>query len=138
MARNKPAKLRNSSKMVIGPILLTVVAVWLLMKLSQPVVDMRRVKAETQPIAAENKRLLTENRLLRQNLADLQTPEGVEAEAHRQGWIKPGERRLVFTTPPPAEPELKVLKKVGPKQPSLFDRIYQWSRAKALGEPAKP
>jgi len=108
---------------------LALLAIWVLGKFSAPFVQLRRVKMETIPLQAEKLRLHRENRLLQEKMQEMRTPQGLRKEAHRQGWIEPGERRIVFLEPPPpqdqqAQPERKT--------PSLFSRLRAWARAKAF------
>ncbi len=109
-------------------LLVGLAAAWMLWKYSDPFVDLRRVRMETLPLQAEKKRLEKENPRLERSIAEMQTEAGRRQQAHRYGWIQPGERRIVFLEPPQ---EVKETPRPPGKGPSLFSRLRAWTRAKA-------
>jgi len=121
--------MNQSGRSLFLPIFLTLLAAWLFWSLSRPFVLTRRLKMEIRPLQVESKRLEQENPLLEQRLNQAETPETLEREAHRAGWIKPGERRLVFL-PPPSAAQPEVIRPPA-RGPSLFSRMRDWARKTA-------
>jgi hypothetical protein len=116
-------------KKVLLLIVLSIAAAWLLWSASGPFVLARRLKMEVEPLQAEKRRLGAENRQFEQRLREMQTPEILQMEARRQGWIKPGERRLVFLRPPSQERmEPPAARK---NCASLFSQARRWAQIKA-------
>lgn len=110
---------------IVGSLVLS----WLLWNFSDPFVLLRRTKLELGPLEAETARLQQENLVLKQQVEGMKTAQAMEMEAHRQGWVKPGERRLVFVEPPSAQPPLVIPQK--DEDTSAFARARSWAAAKA-------
>ncbi len=85
---------------------------------------------EAKPLQEEKERLIAENHLLTQRIKEMRTPRALEIEAHRRGWIKRGERRLVLVKPPADQKELPLLSE---ESSSLFSRMRDWARTRAAG-----
>jgi len=101
----------------------------MLWKVSEPFVLVRELKAETAPLEAEASRLRAENRQLEEEIAQLDTPEMLELEARRQGWINPGERRIVFRKSAESKPSPYV--PAPEANTPLFDEVEQWAHDRA-------
>jgi hypothetical protein len=111
-------------------VLISLVVIWGLLKFSTPFVELRRLKLEVPALEQESHKLTEENKALRKGLEDLKTPEGLRVEAHKQGWLGSGERRLVFIEPSPSEMGLP--EPPATDEPPVFDKMHDWSRR--LGE----
>ena len=116
----------NRFSYIFLPILVALAAIWLLTKYSAPFVDLRREKATLWLPMQENKRLREENRLLTKRIEGIKTPEGLRLEAHRLGWLHPGERRKVFMKPAPQKSDKSPRMEV--KEPPLFTKMQAWVR----------
>lgn len=117
-ARPKPA---------VALIIVSLLAIWILWKISGPFVELRRTKLAAAPLQGEKQRLQRENLRLQKELQKIQSPEGMRIEAHKQGWLAPGERRLVFIAPETVE----VKPAPPPRTKPAFTRAWTWSRNKA-------
>jgi hypothetical protein len=71
---------------------------------TEPVLATYRTGLEIRHLQQEVAREAKINDLLRQDIDYLQTPAGVEQEARRRGWVRPGEIALSVVAPdaPPA------------------------------------
>ncbi|NIM07493.1 MAG: hypothetical protein GTN65_18235 [Armatimonadetes bacterium] len=111
------------------PILISAIAAWLLWSLSRPFVLARSLNMEVKPLQTEKERLTEENHILAQRIKEMRTPRALEIEAHRRGWIKPGERRLVLVKPPSADKQ--DLPPPSEESSSLFSQMQDWAATKA-------
>jgi len=114
-------------KPAVALIIVSLLVIWILWKISGPFVELRRTKLAVSPLQGDRQKLQQENLRLQKELQKMQTPEGMRIEAHKQGWLAPGERRLVFIVPEkieakPAPP---------PRAKPAFTQAWNWSRNKA-------
>ena len=86
-------------------LLLAGVLVATIVKLSQPLGVLGRQQEELARLGAEKARLTAEMSRLEGRQHGLATDHGLERAARREGYIRPGERRLVFVPEKPAPEE---------------------------------
>lgn len=77
-------------------VLVSLVLVAAAVKLSQPVGAIRRQQEQLSRLHLEKARLVAEKARLEGYQHELATDRGVERAARREGYIRPGDRRLVF------------------------------------------
>ena len=65
-------------------------------KLAGPYATARRQEQELAQLRAQKRALIAERRGLREFQGKLATDAGQEMAARRQGYVRPGERRIVF------------------------------------------
>jgi len=123
----------NRFSNIFLPILLALAAIWALTWFSTPFAQLRKKKAETRLPQMENRRLREENRRLATRLEQTKTPEGLRLEAHRLGWLYPGERRMVFMKPAPEKSDKSPRMEV--KEPPLFTKMQAWVRKQFRHKP---
>jgi hypothetical protein len=123
-----PARSAVKPKPALGLIILSLLFIWGFWRISGPFVELRRTKLTVSPLRAEKQRLQSENRLLKRDLQIIQSPEGMRIEAHKQGWLSPGERRMVFITPEKAAAERNL---PAPVKPAWYSQVRTWARQKA-------
>jgi cell division protein FtsB len=67
----------------------------------EPLVTIQRRGQEITELKKERTQRLAENEQLRQDITYLNSNAGVEQEARRRGWVKPGEVALSIVLPEP-------------------------------------
>jgi len=77
--------------------LLAAVLVMGIAKLSGPLATVRQQQDDLARLRQRKQALLAERRLLEAEKRRLATEEGQEWAARRRGYVRPGERRLVFS-----------------------------------------
>lgn len=77
---------------------------WAWKVISKPVVLARREAAAIRKLDVDVKATETQNEALRRRLHFLNTPKGIEVEARRAGWVRPGEIALQPTGGPLPDP----------------------------------
>jgi hypothetical protein len=107
---------------------LSLLVIWGLWKISWPFVELRRQQLAQSPLKLEKHQLEQENQRLQHELQEMRSPEGMKIEAHKRGWLAPGERRLVFIAPEKASAD-----NTPPSRQKLawFSDVRTWSRQKA-------
>jgi hypothetical protein len=68
-----------------------------------PVLATHRTGLEIQELQQAKAREAGVNAQLREDILYLRTPAGIEQEARRRGWVRPGEVALAIVAPEPAE-----------------------------------
>lgn len=96
------ARLRLRPGVVAALVLL--VLTWGAAKLSDPLRELRRQGQELAALRAQRDVLAAEKARLEARKRELASPAGQERAARRLGYLRPGERRLVFV-PDEAAPE---------------------------------
>jgi len=77
-------------------LLVSLVLLAAVVKLSQPVGAIRRQQEQLSQLRVEKARLVAEKARLEGYQHELATDRGVERAARREGYVRPGDRRLVF------------------------------------------
>lgn len=78
---------------VLGCLLL----VWIVTGAVRPFMVARRMQEEYVQSQRRVAALKQETQALRRSVESMETPEGLESEARRGGWVRPGEVPIVFT-----------------------------------------
>jgi len=86
----------------------------------EPLVAIQRRGQEITALKRERDQRRADNEQLRQDIAYLNSNAGVEQEARRRGWVKPGEVALSIVVPEPA-PEAHVASVDKPVQTASAD-----------------
>ncbi len=92
-------------------LLLAVVFAVTMVKISRPLRVLSGQQRELARLRAEKARLTEEMARLKEYQRSLATDQGLERAARREGYVRPGERRLVFV------PERPAPKEGGPSSP---------------------
>jgi hypothetical protein len=118
---------RPPARVILFWILLSLVAMAALHKFSEPFAELHRQQVENQALTDERDRLLKESQEIQRQMKLVSTPQGIKSEAHRQGYVLPGERRLIIqpapsTNAPPPPPTAPVKRK-----PSICTVLRNWA-----------
>lgn len=97
-AKSRPIVLNVAIAIVVGAVLLTS-AGRLAQFVTEPVVSIHRVGLEIKALRRERAARAATNNQLRKEIVYLNTNAGIEREARRRGWVKPGEVALSIVTP---------------------------------------
>lgn len=90
----------------------------------EPVLATYRTGQEIRHLQVVSAREADVNSQLREDIAYLKTPAGIEQEARRRGWVKPGEIAISVVVPPEADEPGGAKKMPGKKaRPAVADRI---------------
>jgi len=123
VVKARPIVLRTALTLVLGAAAFTfagrVVAI-----AAEPVIATYQTGQEIRQLQASLKDEAARNAQLRQDIAYLQTPAGVEQEARLRGWVRPGEVALAFEIPDKEPESLHLAERPSaPRQVAVADRI---------------
>ncbi|MCC2668028.1 MAG: hypothetical protein K0Q72_499 [Armatimonadetes bacterium] len=88
----------------------------------EPLVAIHRTGQEIKDLRGDRNRRLSENEQLRADIAYLNSSAGIEQEARRRGWVRPGEVALSIVVPDAPPETVAATKATKPLQTASSDR----------------
>lgn len=95
-----------------------------MLAIARPFVLAYQTKAELGRLQAMEAELEVQNAALRQRIHFLNTPTGIEIEARRLGWVRPGEIPIQILPPATSPPKETSQPNVQPAPQNLLVRAY--------------
>lgn len=98
----------------------------------EPLVAIHRTGQEIKDLRGERNQRLAENQGLRSDIQYLNSSAGIEQEARRRGWVRPGEVALSIVVPDTVtEAKVAVARQTKPLQTASADRLTVADRIRA-------